>query len=59
MVSSLILKLTKHFRVEVSVRLKVMMVVGYIQHTIEGSPREECLTKMSAFGWGQQQKLIA
>jgi hypothetical protein len=36
-----------------------MLVVGYIQSQIEGARREECLSKMAAFGWGLSQKLIA
>ena len=42
-----------------SIRLKVMLVIGYVQHQIEGARREECLTKMAAFGWGPQQKPVA
>ena len=51
--------LTRHFRREVAVRLKVMGVVGYIEHRIVGAGRKESVMKMCSFGWGVEQEGVA
>lgn len=59
MVGPLAGKLTKHFTKEISARLKVMLIIGYVQYQMEGSGKEECISKMSVFGWGSGQKLVS
>ena len=59
LVDSLVHKLTKHFTLSISIRLKVMMVIGYVEHQIEGARRKESVAKMGAFGWGSKQREVA
>lgn len=50
--------LTKHFTAKVAARVKLMMVVGYLEFYLNSSPKEECMVRMGMCGWrGASTKL--
>lgn len=36
-----------------------MMTIGFLYKQVEGARREECLSKMTVFGWGSQRQVVA
>jgi hypothetical protein len=43
--------LTRHFVEEVAARLRVMLLVGYLQQRFNSSEMEKCLERMAECGW--------
>ena len=51
--------LGRHFKEDVAVRVRAMVIVGYVEHHINGVGREECVHQMGRYGWPNVDNTIA
>lgn len=50
-ISIVAVPLIRHFAPNVAIKIKLMLVVGYLQRSYNGLEREDCLQKMAQVGW--------